>query len=148
NNQYKYKPGMYSRAELSLETTNDAIVIPPMATILEPELLAKQVTGQRLRVVYVLKSDLTAERREIEIGEYSGDIVEVLSGLHAGDKLITRGHHSLKDGDKVRDMTPAGKVVPTKQAAPENSVANPTPSQGETAEPQEAVEANKEANKV
>ena len=148
NNQYKYKPGMYSRAELSLETTNDAIVIPPMATILEPELLAKQVTGQRLRVVYVLKSDLTAERREIEIGEYSGDIVEVLSGLHAGDKLITRGHHSLKDGDKVRDMTPAGKAIPAKQAEPEHSVANPTPSQGETAEPQEAVEANKEANKV
>ena len=148
-NQYKYKPGMYSRAELSLKTTNDAIVIPPMATILEPELLAKQVTGQRLRVVYVLKSDMTAEKREIEVGEYSGDIVEVLSGLHAGDKLITRGHHSLKDGDKVRVMSSNDNIIP-KQEAPADSVANPTPApaavpdQGNEEAPKEdALEANK-----
>lgn len=102
NNLYKYKPGMYCRAELRLETTNDAIVIPPFATILEPELLAKQVTGQKLRRVYVLKDDNTVEAREIEVGEYAGDVVEVISGLKPGDKLVVRGHHSLRDGDHVR----------------------------------------------
>ena len=120
NGLYKYKPGMYTRAELSLETTNNAIVVPPKALILDPDLLTQQVTGQTLRRAYVLKSDNTVESRTLEIGEYVGDVVEVLSGLNPGDKLVIRGHHSLRDGDTVKDMTNnANSAVATKNAATE-----------------------------
>lgn len=120
NGLYKYKPGMYTRAELSLETTNNAIVVPPKALILDPDLLTQQVTGQTLRRAYVLKSDNTVESRTLEIGEYVGDVVEVLSGLNPGDKLVIRGHHSLRDGDTVKDMTNnANSAVATKKAATE-----------------------------
>ncbi len=132
NGQYKYKPGMYSRAELDLETTNDAIVIPPLAAILEQDLLIKQVTGQTLRRVFVLRDDNTAEAREIEIGEYSGEVVEVLSGLKAGDKLIIRGHHSLKDGDKV-------KVTQNKELNLQQPEANPAPAAAPSEAPADAA---------
>ena len=105
NGLYKFKPGMYARATLSLETTNNAITVPPKALMLDPELLAKQLAGQTLRRAFVLQDDMTVKSCEVEIGEYAGDVVEVISGLKPGDKLIVRGQHSLVDGDEVRDVT-------------------------------------------
>lgn len=122
-NQYKFKPGMYSRAELSLETTNDAIVIPPKAAILDPELLATQKLGQTLRRVYVLQPDMTAKAVDIEVGEYSGNVLEVLKGLKNGDKLIVRGQHALKDGDKVHEVKSGNTAVANIQP----SAAEPVP---------------------
>ena len=110
-NQYKFKPGMYSRAELVLEETENAIVIPPKAAILDPELLATQKPGQTLRRVYVLQPNMTAKAVDIEVGEYSGNVLEVLSGLKDGDKLIIRGQHALKDGDKVHEITASGSAA-------------------------------------
>lgn len=139
--QYKYKPGMYSRVQLNLETTDDAIMVPPIALILEPELLAQQLTGQSLRRVFVLKSDNTVEARVVEVGEYSGDLAEILKNdkggekrnLYPGDKLIIRGHHSLRDGDVVNDVTkkedqavaiaPAKPMPADDTAAPQNETA-------------------------
>ena len=122
-NQYKFKPGMYSRAERSLETTNDAIVIPPKAAILDPELLAKQKLGQTLRRVYVLQPDMTAKAVDIEVGEYSGNVLEVLKGLKNGDKLIVRGQHALKDGDRVHEVNSGNTAVANVQP----SAAEPVP---------------------
>ncbi len=115
--QYKFKPGMYTRAEISLKTTTDAIVVPPIALILEPELLAQQVTGETLRRVYIMKSDGTVESRVVKVGEQNGDIVQVYEGLNPGDKLIVRGQHSLRDGDKVRETASSGNAVATKDSA-------------------------------
>jgi len=117
NGLYKYKPGMYARAEISLTTTNDAIVVPPTALILDAELLKEQLAGQTLRRAFVMNSDNTARAVVVSVGEYSGDVIEVLSGLKPGDKLITRGHHSLKDGDKVHEgTTSANNTVATAPA--------------------------------
>ena len=107
---YRFKPGMYTKAELSLDTTNDAIVVSPKALLLVPELLEQQVAGQTLRRVFVLNDDMTASARVVQVGERNGDIVEILSGLKAGEKLIVRGHHSLRDGDTVRDVTNRSKT--------------------------------------
>ncbi|MBO4351066.1 MAG: efflux RND transporter periplasmic adaptor subunit [Proteobacteria bacterium] len=124
NGLYKFKPGMYARATLSLETTNDAITVPPKALLLDPELLEKQVPGQSLRRAFILNDDMTVQSREVEIGEYAGDVVEILSGLKPGDKLIVRGQHSLVDGDKVRDVTKSKNdavAVKTQPVAVEDS---------------------------
>ena len=145
NNLYKYKPGMYCRAQLSLETTTDAIVIPPFAAIVDPELLAQQVGGQKLRRVFVLKDNNTVEARVIEIGEYAGDVVEVLSGLKPGDKLVTRGHHSLRDGDSVTVRSVKSDVVAAPSAAPVKAdvveANKPAPSEAVPAAPGENVPA-------
>ena len=44
----------------------------------------------------------TARRRVVELGRSGGDLVEVVSGLAASDKLIVAGRDALTDGDRVR----------------------------------------------
>lgn len=103
--QYKFKPGMYSNAEVALVSTNDAIVVAPNSLLLDPELLEQQVAGQTLRRVFVLNSDSTVSARVVEVGERNGDFIQILKGLNPGDKLVTRGHHMLIDGEKVREIS-------------------------------------------
>jgi RND family efflux transporter MFP subunit len=50
--------------------------------------------------VFIVRGD-QAEKRAIKVGATSGDTVEVVSGLSAGDQVITRGALSLGQGDKV-----------------------------------------------
>jgi membrane fusion protein, multidrug efflux system len=42
-----------------------------------------------------------AQKRDVTIGTTNGVAVEVLSGVAAGDKVVTRGAFALKDGDRV-----------------------------------------------
>ena len=50
--------------------------------------------------LFLLKGDL-AHRRRVETGKILADDVEVISGLSAGDLVITRGGFNVKDGDQV-----------------------------------------------
>lgn len=116
--QYRFKPGMYSKADLSLDSTNDAIVVPPRALILAPELLEQQASGQKLRRAFVVNADNTVSARTVEAGERQGDTIEILSGLQVGDKLVIRGHHSLIDGDRVSIAQTSSKAATAEKAAP------------------------------
>ena len=116
--QYRFKPGMYSKADLSLDSTNDAIVVPPRALILAPELLEQQASGQKLRRAFVVNADNTVSARTVEAGERQGDTIEILSGLQVGDKLVIRGHHSLIDGDRVNIAQTSSKAATAEKAVP------------------------------
>ena len=45
-----------------------------------------------------------AQRRGVELGYVSGDLVEVVSGLAEGEEVITIGQQGLKDGSAVRTV--------------------------------------------
>ncbi len=55
---------------------------------------------QQTAEVFVVKGD-QAEKRALKLGANSGDAVEVVSGLAAGDQVVTRGGLGLGQGDKV-----------------------------------------------
>lgn len=57
--------------------------------------------------VFVLRGD-TAERRAVKTGEATAELVEVVEGLAAGDKVVTRGGFNLRPGDRVQLATPQG----------------------------------------
>jgi len=57
--------------------------------------------------VFVLKGDI-AERRTIKTGEATAELVEVVEGLVAGDKVVTRGGFNLRPGDRVQISAPQG----------------------------------------
>jgi membrane fusion protein (multidrug efflux system) len=79
----------------------------------------KIVTGSRKEVVQVPRGTLSgldlekhtgslfvvengvARRREVVTGTVSGELVEIASGLKAGEQLVSRGGFNIKDGDKV-----------------------------------------------
>lgn len=89
--------------------------------ILRAGLFAKGriVTGERKGVLLIPRSaingfDLAAAKgvvmkvtggatakAEVKTGAVSGDMVEILSGLNAGDQFVVRGGFNLRDGDKV-----------------------------------------------
>jgi RND family efflux transporter MFP subunit len=46
-------------------------------------------------------SDGIARQRDVKTGAVSGDMVEIVSGLKAGEQYVIRGGFNLKDGDRV-----------------------------------------------
>ena len=71
----------------------------PRTKLLVPSAAVRTADGRS--VVFVLK-DGRVERRAISVGAASGDQVEVLSGVSAGDRIVVDGPPTLKDGDKVK----------------------------------------------
>ena len=63
-----------------------------------PKSAPRSTTGSP--VVYVIKDD-HVERRAISLGAIDGDVVEVISGLTAGERIVTDGPPDLADGDRV-----------------------------------------------
>lgn len=57
--------------------------------------------------VLVLKGDVT-EKRAVTLGNTSGASVEVLSGVQAGEQVVTRGAFGIGEGDKVIVVKGAG----------------------------------------
>lgn len=53
-----------------------------------------------LNIVFVI-NDKKAQSREIELGESTGNRIEVLSGLKPGDQVVVRGNERLKGGALV-----------------------------------------------
>ena len=95
---------------------HDAQVLPEMSAkvaFLEKEMASDQRTARVAvlsdaitqrngkRVIFLLK-DGKAVETPIETGEKIGDMVEVLKGAKAGDKVILRPKDGLDNGDKVK----------------------------------------------
>jgi RND family efflux transporter MFP subunit len=57
--------------------------------------------------VFVVNGD-TAERRAVTTGEATGDTVEVVSGVAAGEKVVTRGGFNVRPGDKIQIVPAQG----------------------------------------
>ncbi|HEX5474736.1 MAG TPA: efflux RND transporter periplasmic adaptor subunit [Vicinamibacterales bacterium] len=64
-----------------------------------PKSAARAVDGRT--IVFVVHDD-HVERRAVRLGREDGDQVEVLSGLQVGERIVTDGPASLKDGDTVK----------------------------------------------
>jgi RND family efflux transporter MFP subunit len=91
-------PGMFARVGIVLQTVPEAIVISANAVV---------VTPQGKPVAYVIK-DGKAEQRPVTLGIENAGRVQVLSGIAAGDVVVTAGMEKLKPGVDVR-VAGAGK---------------------------------------
>ncbi|HEU0078878.1 MAG TPA: efflux RND transporter periplasmic adaptor subunit, partial [Longimicrobiaceae bacterium] len=75
----RLKPGMYARVELETATGREAVMIPRAAV---------HSTGTR-SLVFVRRADGSLVHREVTPGRVSGDEVEVVSGLAAGETVVS-----------------------------------------------------------
>lgn len=85
------RSGMY--ADLSL------LVEEKQATLLVPRAAVTEIDGQE--TVYVVNDDATVERQAVTTGLETGEQLEILSGLSAGQQVVVAGHAGLEDGIKV-----------------------------------------------
>ncbi|WP_082519460.1 efflux RND transporter periplasmic adaptor subunit [Variovorax sp. Root411] len=95
-------PNQFVNLRLLLRTVSSAVVVPVTA-------LRHGPNGD---YVYVLNDDSTVSQRPVTRGESSVDNVAVMSGLKAGEQVVTEGGDRLKDGARVqtqadRPATPA-----------------------------------------
>ena len=59
--------------------------------------------------------DTIAKQYKVQLGPRVGNDVIVLSGINAGDKIITDGFQRLRDGGKITLGNPAGQQGATGQ---------------------------------
>lgn len=87
------KPGITVRVSIAAETLRDIVTIPVEA------LLPSSSGGSSVMVV---GTDLVARERKIQTGIRQDKLIEVLSGLSPGERVVTVGGLGLQDNTKVR----------------------------------------------
>lgn len=85
------KAGTFVNADFSQKSNQKALQIPRSAL----------VESVKNPYVFVVNNNV-ATRRTITIGRDFGDSIEVLSGLKAGDQVVTTGQLNLSDGKPVQ----------------------------------------------
>ena len=83
-------PGMFTRGQIVAARYPDAIAVRK----------ACLVDRSGKQVIYLAEGD-HAREREVKAGVIDGDYVQILSGLHSGEQVITVGQQTLLDGDKI-----------------------------------------------
>lgn len=93
--QYSISPGMTCVATILTPESNPRALTLPLSAIYAP--------GTGGNYVWIIKDDGRVEQREVSLGGLSGDDnVIILSGIEAGDRIVTAGIYKLRNGEKVR----------------------------------------------
>jgi membrane fusion protein (multidrug efflux system) len=93
NPKRELRPGMFVTARVLGAKRPGAIVVPQLAV----------QQGSNGHLVYVVKQDGTAEVRPVVVGDYFGDKeIVILSGLHAGDRVVHEGVLKVVAGQPVK----------------------------------------------
>jgi RND family efflux transporter MFP subunit len=93
-------PGMYAETVIQLQKKDDTLTLPAQAVV------------QNGDQSYVLVLDATnhIEKRNVTLGIQTANRMEILSGLHDGERVIASGQANFQSGEAV---TPHAAFIPT-----------------------------------
>jgi HlyD family secretion protein len=91
NANQQLRPGTTGQLAITAQTVEDALVIPASALL--------NVNGNKAQVM-VVDSQSQAQGRNVQIGIQGEEGVQIVSGLKAGEQVITQGGYGLTDPDK------------------------------------------------
>ncbi|WP_291176343.1 efflux RND transporter periplasmic adaptor subunit [Gimesia sp.] len=74
----KLKPGLTAEIEIRIDQRPDVLQVPVQSVI---------TIGEQ-RYIFILMPDGRTERREVKIGQASDTMIEILSGIEAGEEVI------------------------------------------------------------
>jgi RND family efflux transporter MFP subunit len=94
--------GLFVRVRIPVSKPYAALLIPEQAI----------ATDQSLKFVYVVGADGIAQRKIVGLGPQRGEMRIILSGLSAGDRVITKGLQRVKPGQKVEAEVAAAALPP------------------------------------
>lgn len=126
----RLRPGMFGLVYIPTETKDDALVIPKKALLRERDEIR----------VFVIRDNGTAEKRTVRVGIFEENRVEIVSGLQAGEAVVTVGQEGLNDSYPVKVLaweTSTGKETssPVDRPAPARRVAGTPPQREASARP-------------
>lgn len=93
NPDHRLRPGMFANIRVEIARKDGALVIPEAA-------IAYDAVGA---FVWRIRADKTAERVVIEQGIRRQNNVEIVSGLAAGDRIVSGGTHKVIAGNVVSE---------------------------------------------
>jgi membrane fusion protein, multidrug efflux system len=103
-------PNQFVNARLLVDTLRNVVRVP----------IAAVQQGAPGTFVYLIKPDNTVSVQTIKLGPTDGGYAQVVSGLSAGDRVVTDGTDRLRDGQKVTIPPPPGQATTTgPQGAPQ-----------------------------
>ncbi|MBR9727032.1 efflux RND transporter periplasmic adaptor subunit [Shewanella intestini] len=105
NQDSRLKAGMFTRVELKYDTHKNVLTVPFNALI----------NQDNVHALYVI-NDTVAERREVTLGYREHNIVEIVSGVDAGESVVIRGQQNLKDQSLIEIVTPLGQLANSQNA--------------------------------
>lgn len=100
NKDGSLKAGTPVQVSIQSKTAKDALVIPKEAVLTGP-------SGKH--TVMVVDSSGIAHQRDVQIGITDGARVQIVSGLKAGERVVTIGAYAMQDGAKVEIVPPASE---------------------------------------
>lgn len=106
------RPGMFAEVHLRLPHAAGVLLIPDTAL----------VTNENGNQAVIVGNDDTVHFVPITVGRDFGQVIEVTSGLHAGQRIAQSPSDALRDGEvvNVRDVSmppPSGGATPPAQSA-------------------------------
>lgn len=98
NDDFALFPNQFVNARVILDTLHGVVRVPTAAVL----------HGAPGTYVYVVKPDNTVVAQPVTLGPTDGGYAQVLSGLSAGDRVVTDGTDRLRDGQRVTLAAPQG----------------------------------------
>lgn len=125
NSENAIKSGMMAEVNFTMESAEDAIVLPRNAVI--------EKDGETY--VYIV-ADGKAKKVDVVPGIEAADTIEITEGLTAGDAVITKGQTYVSDGEEVKILNEAAEENADAAAEKETPAADAetpdeTPEKGE-----------------
>lgn len=92
NSSHKLKPGMFARVTLPVEVHENAILVRRSAVIED------KASGDKY--LFTVNGNI-ATKRTVETGLVKSDVIEILSGVEPGEKVVVSGQNYLEGGERV-----------------------------------------------
>lgn len=109
----RLRPGMYANLQVLSPDKRPVLVIPATSVIYAP--YGDSVFSLEEKRDAAGKDALIARQRFIRLGERRGDLVAVVSGLSAGETVVSSGAFKLRNGSSVlvrNDLAPDAELAP------------------------------------
>ena len=100
SSQQVLRAGMFGRFEIQYDSRENVLTVPRTALL----------DDESEPAVYVVRAEKSV-RVPVKLGFSNGEIAEVVSGLKAGDRVITAGKVAVRDGASVVVIAVDGKTV-------------------------------------
>ena len=118
NGVYEWlKPGMSAKVEIQVKDLNDVVFVPLQAVV--------PINGKHY--VFV-ENGVRTEQREIEVGEFNDEFIEIKKSLKEGEKVLLRAPEGTATGGEggSDEEDKEGGVMPAKPAGAKPAVTGPT----------------------
>lgn len=109
----RLRPGMFVNVEVLSSGRHPVLLVPATAVIFAP--YGDSVFALEEKKDEAGKATLVARQKFVRLGERRGDLVAVVSGLKAGEAVVSSGAFKLRNGMPVvvrNDLAPKAELAP------------------------------------